>query len=77
ITEATGIVPTMVRPPYGSVNQAVVNQMGLPSIYWSVDSKDLKSRNPQAILKEIKEHTCPGSIILMHDIHQTTDHSLE
>ncbi|HEL2205255.1 TPA: polysaccharide deacetylase family protein [Streptococcus suis] len=77
ITEATGIVPTMVRPPYGSVNQAVINQMGLPSIYWSVDSKDWKSRNPQAILKEIKEQTCPGSIILMHDIHQSTVDSLE
>ncbi|HEL1644074.1 TPA: polysaccharide deacetylase family protein [Streptococcus suis] len=77
ITEATGIVPTMVRPPYGSVNQAVVNQMGLPSIYWSVDSKDWKSRDPQAILKEIKEQTCPGSIILMHDIHQSTVDSLE
>ncbi|MFX3795674.1 peptidoglycan GlcNAc deacetylase, partial [Streptococcus suis] len=70
-------VPTMVRPPYGKFNQAVDNQIGLPSIYRSVDSKDWKSRNTQAILKEIKEQTCPGSIILMHDIHQSTVYSLE
>lgn len=77
IKEVAGVVPTMVRPPYGTINQSVVDQMGLPSIYWSVDSKDWKSRNPQAILSEIKAQTRPGSIILMHDIHQPTVDSLE
>lgn len=77
IMEVTGIPSTMVRPPYGSVNQAVVDQMCLPSIYWSVDSKDWQSRNPQAIFGEIKSQVCPGSIILMHDIHPTTVESLE
>lgn len=77
IEAATGIPSTMVRPPYGSVNQAVIDQMGLPSIYWSVDSKDWKSRNAQAIFQEVKAHVCSGSIILMHDIHQPTVDSLE
>ncbi|WP_155964091.1 polysaccharide deacetylase family protein [Streptococcus ruminantium] len=77
IKEAAGVVPTMVRPPYGTINQSVVDQIGLPSIYWSVDSKDWQSRNPQAILNEIKAQTHPGSIILMHDIHQPTVDSLE
>lgn len=77
IEAATGIPSTMVRPPYGSVNQSVIDQMGLPSICWSVDSKDWKSRNAKAIFQEVKAHVCPGSIILMHDIHQPTVDSLE
>lgn len=77
IENVTGKRPTMLRPPYGSINQTVMDTVKLPSIYWSVDSLDWKSRNPQAILTEIKTNTSPGSIILMHDIHQPTVDSLE
>lgn len=76
IKKVTGQAPTMMRPPYGSVNQSVMSVMQLPVIYWSVDSKDWQSRNPGAILNEVKTHTYPGSIILMHDIHQPTVDSL-
>ncbi|MGT2950512.1 hypothetical protein BU202_03920 [Streptococcus cuniculi] len=76
IQKVTGQAPTMMRPPYGSVNQSVMSIMQLPVIYWSVDSKDWQSRNPVAILGEVKACTYPGSIILMHDIHQPTVDSL-
>ncbi|MGT2716629.1 polysaccharide deacetylase family protein [Streptococcus respiraculi] len=76
IKNVTGQAPTMMRPPYGSVNQSVMSVMQLPVIYWSVDSKDWQSRNPAAILNEVKTCTYPGSIILMHDIHQPTVDSL-
>lgn len=77
IKKAIGSAPTMVRPPYGSLNAAVISQIGLPSMYWSVDTLDWKTRNPQSILGEVKTHTRPGSIILMHDIHKETVASLE
>ena len=38
---------------------------------WNVDSLDWKTRNTKAIMQEIAK-TQPGSIILMHDIHQTS-----
>lgn len=76
IKNVTGQAPTMMRPPYGAVNPSVMSIMQLPVIYWSVDSKDWQSRNPVAILNEIKACTYPGSIILMHDIHQPTVDSL-
>ncbi|MBF0786801.1 MULTISPECIES: polysaccharide deacetylase family protein [unclassified Streptococcus] len=76
IKNVTGQAPTMMRPPYGSVNQSVISIMQMPVIYWSVDSKDWQSRNPVAILNEIKTCIYPGSIILMHDIHQSTVNSL-
>ena len=37
-----------------------------------VDSLDWKSKNETAILTEIQRQVRNGSIILMHDIHQTT-----
>ncbi len=77
IEKAIGKRPTMMRPPYGAVNQTVMNTMNLPAIYWSVDSLDWKSRNPQAILSVVQANTQPGSIILMHDIHAPTADALE
>ncbi|MTB64192.1 polysaccharide deacetylase family protein [Streptococcus sp. zg-86] len=76
IQKVIGQEPKMMRPPYGSVNQAVMSVMQLPVIYWSVDSKDWQSRNATSILGEVKACTYPGSIILMHDIHQPTVDSL-
>lgn len=77
IKAVIGKAPTAYRPPYGAVNQAVQAVTHLPAIYWTVDTLDWKSKNPAAILGEVKAHTQPGSIILMHDIHPTTVASLD
>ena len=77
LEQITGQRPLMVRPPYGAVNQTVMNAMNLPAIYWSVDSLDWKSRDPKAILNVIQANTHPGSIVLLHDIHQPTAESIE
>ncbi|MGT2910517.1 polysaccharide deacetylase family protein [Streptococcus cameli] len=76
IKQATGQTPVTNRPPYGAFNQTVMNTMGLPAIHWSVDTLDWQSRNPQAILNIVQSSTYPGSIILMHDIHQPTADAL-
>lgn len=76
IKNVIGQEPTMMRPPYGAVNRSAMSIIQMPVIYWSVDSKDWQSRNPLAILNEVKTCTYPGSIILMHDIHQSTVDSL-
>ena len=77
LEKITGRRPIMIRPPYGSVNQMVMDAMNLPAMYWSVDSLDWKSRDPKAILEVVKANTRPGSIILMHDIHQSTVDSMD
>lgn len=71
IYKATGIRPMITRPPYGAINSTVQNAVDQSFIMWSVDSLDWKTRNTKAIMQEIVK-TQPGSIILMHDIHQTT-----
>ena len=71
IYKATGIRPMITRPPYGAINSTVQNAVDQSFIMWSVDSLDWKTRNTKAIMQEIVK-THPGSIILMHDIHQTS-----
>ena len=43
---------------------------------WDVDILDWKSKIEAAILTEIQRQATNGSIILMHDIHQTSVNSL-
>ncbi|MEO3939536.1 polysaccharide deacetylase family protein [Paenarthrobacter nicotinovorans] len=72
IENATGAVPTYLRPPYGATNRAVAASVGLPQIIWDVDSLDWQSRNKAVFIPRIMNLVKPGSIILQHDIHSTT-----
>ncbi|MFS0689082.1 polysaccharide deacetylase family protein [Sporosarcina sp. 179-K 8C2 HS] len=72
IEEVTGQQVASFRPPYGAVNEAIHNMTGLPIVLWDVDTLDWKYRDSARILQVVKEHVKDGSIILMHDIHQST-----
>ena len=71
INNVIGIKPMITRPPYGAINATIQNSVDQSFIMWNVDSLDWKTRNTKAIMQEIAK-TQPGSIILMHDIHQTS-----
>lgn len=77
IKKATGHYPTLVRPPYGSVDKRVRAQTKLPIILWSVDTRDWEHRNSKKLLSYVKKYTYPGAIILMHDIHMPTANGLD
>ena len=75
IRQATGITPAILRPPYGAVNGAVLEQLrlrGMSSILWSVDTRDWADRNSDIVCSRAVAGARPGAIILMHDIHQTS-----
>jgi len=75
IKQATGIKPTVMRPPYGAVNGVVLEQLrlrGMSSILWSVDTRDWADRNSDIVCSRAVAGAHPGAIILMHDIHQTS-----
>jgi peptidoglycan-N-acetylglucosamine deacetylase len=79
IQEATGQTPSILRPPYGAVNQQVVETArvnGSSIVLWSVDSLDWKNKNAVDINKVVQKEIRPGSIILLHDVHSTTADSL-
>ena len=75
IRQATGVKPSILRPPYGAVNSAVLEQLrlrGMSSILWSVDTRDWADRNSDIVCSRAVAGAHPGAIILMHDIHQTS-----
>lgn len=75
IREACGRLPTVFRLPYGDGynNRTVLNTLGLPSIYWSVDTRDwANTGNSQHTINAVLGSVKNGDIILMHDIHAAT-----
>jgi len=75
IRQATGVKPSILRPPYGAVNGVVLEQIrlrGMSSILWSVDTRDWADRNSQIVCSRAVAGARPGAVILMHDIHQTS-----
>ena len=77
IEDITGQKATLFRPPYGSFNKTVSEQSDLPIILWDVDTLDWKHRSSDQLLAYVKQNTRDGSIILMHDIHQSTADGLD
>ena len=77
ILKACGTAPLLYRPPYGAVRLSQRNRIeksfGYPAILWDVDPQDWKHpRSAQKVYDSIHTQTRPGSIILCHDIHETT-----
>ena len=71
-----GEEPTMLRPPYGNVNDKMRRTIKIPMIYWSVDTEDWASRNSKKILKKCKSIS-DGDIVLMHDLYPSTAGAVE
>ena len=76
IKAATGVRPTTMRPPYGSITarqkQWIYEEFGYRVIIWDVDPLDWKRPGPSVVRDRIVSQTQPGSIILAHDIHPPT-----
>lgn len=70
IRQAVGTNATLVRPPYGNVNDTVKEVAGYPLILWSLDTTDWKRRDAKAISDYIMKYAKDGDIILLHDIHK-------
>lgn len=70
IFKATGVTPTLMRPPYGAVNSAIENQsaqLGMSTILWDIDPQDWKRPGTNAIVQNVVTHIHNGAIILMHE----------
>ena len=68
----TGEGASVVRPPYGSVNDTVKSAINLPLILWSIDTLDWKTLNAESTVEEVMNNVTDGSVILMHDIFSTS-----
>lgn len=76
IKNATGVKPTLMRPPYGSVTprqkRFLHDDLGYQIIMWDVDPLDWRRPGPAAVTSRILRETRAGSIVLSHDIHPGT-----
>ena len=69
IKSITGSYPHLFRPPYGSINQNVVDTVhsfGSSIILWSLDSLDWTLKDPFAVANNVVSNVRNGDIILMH-----------
>jgi peptidoglycan/xylan/chitin deacetylase (PgdA/CDA1 family) len=70
----TGVEMRLMRPPYGATDGRVADvtrDAGLAQIMWDVDTFDWRHRRPAQTVR-LGEQAVPGSIVLMHDIHEST-----
>lgn len=70
IQEATGVTPTLFRPPMGLSNPRVfraARSLGLTVVGWSTRGLDTKLTEPERIVARIARRLEPGAIILLHD----------
>ena len=74
-----GYVIKLVRPPYGAISDAMRENLKYPMILWDVDTLDWKDidkysaeEKEKSVLQVVKKEVKDGSIILMHDIHETS-----
>jgi len=70
IERATGVVPSLARPPWGGRsprNVRVFDRLAKKVVLWDVNSYDWKDLPPSEVAQRVLERTRPGSIVLMHD----------
>lgn len=75
IEKATGRRPYVMRPPYGARNNRSDDACGAvgQSVHiWDVDTLDWKTKNVEKNIAAVQKDTRRGSIVLMHEIHQSS-----
>lgn len=75
IESYTGHKPTVYRPCGGEYNDDVVasmKELGMPIILWNLDTLDWKYRDADSVRDHIVEQAKDGSIVLEHDLYETT-----
>ena len=63
---------TVMRPPGGSFNSRVRENVGKPIIMWSLDTADWKTRNVNSTVNAVLNNVKDGDVVIMHDLHYPT-----
>lgn len=75
---ATGQAPTLLRPPYGSVNKALKTASGRSVITWDVDTMDWDSQDAETVISYVQSlEDLDGHILLMHSTYESTAQAVE
>lgn len=69
IYKIIGKKPAILRPPYGDVDQLIVNSIletNNKIAIWSIDTLDWSQKEKDNIVRNVLDNLRPGDIILMH-----------
>ncbi len=60
------------RPPYGSINNSIKENLDTIFITWNLDTEDWLHRDKNYIVDYVMNNISDGDIILMHDLYDST-----
>jgi len=76
IKEIIGIPPAPIfRAPYGALNsrvRGVARELEYSILNWTVDPSDWRDRDATVIYDHIMNNVIDGSVVVLHDVHDTT-----
>ena len=72
VKKAIGEKPVIMRPTGGATNTNIKKWVGMPSIIWSVDTLDWKTRYADSTRRAVLNRVKDGDIVLMHDLYSAT-----
>lgn len=72
VKKVIGINPVVMCPPGGATSSNIKSWVGMPSIIWSIDTLDWKTRDSASTQKAVLNHVKDGDIVLMHDLYKAT-----
>lgn len=72
VKKAIGEKPVIMRSTGGATNTNIKKWVGMPSIIWSVDTLDWKTRNADSTRRAVLNRVKDGDIVLMHDLYSAT-----
>ena len=72
IGEVLGGSGYWVRPPYGLIDSQLQTMVTVPLVKWSVDPRDWENRNREKTVQAVLSAVQPNSIVLLHDIYESS-----
>ena len=72
IESITGEAPQYVRPPYGSWDKSLEEELDMFPVLWTVDPLDWCSDNVESITRRVISKAEENDIILMHDYYESS-----
>ena len=75
VAECCGAQARLFRPPGGLYSEVLLRasaDLGLSVVLWSVDPEDWDVKKAATVLPTIRKEVFPGSVILMHDLHESS-----
>ncbi|MCI8393975.1 MAG: polysaccharide deacetylase family protein [Bacilli bacterium] len=67
----------LLRPPYGSVNNRMKENLNYAFVNWNLDTEDWRYRDSNHVYNAVLNKVGDGDIILMHDLYDSTVEAVE